>query len=383
MSVCAQEPARIETLLSQIRVNNPELAANSFDAEARMLADRMENNLSDPTVSYSHLWGEKNSRETIGELVVSQQFDFPTLYAARSRTNRLKANALAHETDLLRQQILLRAQELCIDLLMYQQQRDLLNERLQQAEMLVAFYKQRLETGDANILETNKTALELLNARTELRNVQVATDKAWSELNAINGNKDWVGGTPAGIADYPLPPLPDEQAFRDEYLATSSALRQLDTERAAAYRQLAVDKQGWLPKLELGYRRNTESKLGFSGIVAGISLPLFSNRHKVKMAEVQWLALGMQRNNVEAKSENELEQLYNEATTLRTAIREYHEALQTGSNLELLRQAIEGGQINVTEYFVEVSVVYQGKQNLLELENKYRKIIARMYMNTL
>ena len=35
------------------------------------------------------------------------------------------------------------------------------------------------------------------------------------------------------------------------------------------------------------------------------------------------------------------------------------------------------------EYFVEVSVVYQSKTNLLRLENQYQKAMARIYKNEL
>jgi outer membrane protein TolC len=370
-------------LLQQIKANNPELRTDMQRINAQKLANRTDNNLPDPTVSYSHLWGEKDSRETIGELVVTQQFDFPTLYAARNKVNRLKAAALDNSFIRLRQQILLQAQQWCIDILMLQQQRDLLTERLKQAEQLSTFYKKRLDTGDANILEANKTNLELLNARTELRNVQVALDKAWGELNTLNGGKEWTGGQPARIADYPLPPLPDRAKLHDTYLKTLPEVRLAAAESAAAYRQITIERQGWLPKLELGYRRNTESHLGFSGLVAGISLPLFNNRHKVKTAEAQWIATTLQHQIVLQKSENDLTQLCKEAAGLQASIREYHEALQAGRSLELLRQAIEGGQINVTEYFVEVSVIYQSRQNLLELENRYRKIVAQINQNML
>jgi outer membrane protein TolC len=297
---------------------------------------------------------------------------------------------LESSADLLRQQILLQAKELCIDILTLQQQRDLLGERLQQAEQLAAFYKRRLDTGDANILEINKTNLELLNARTEWRNTQVALQKAWSDLQLLNGGRKLLDNTQkpvdsaqARMADYPLPPLPDYAQLRNQYLAASPALLQLNSESEAARRQMIVDRQGWLPKLELGYRRNTESHLGFSGIVAGISLPLFSNRYKAKAAQWQWSAAEARRDNAVRQTESDLTQLYDEASTLLRSIREYNAALQGGRDLKLLRQAIEGGQINVTEYFVEVAVVCQSKQNLLNLENRYRKIVAQINRNSL
>ena len=35
------------------------------------------------------------------------------------------------------------------------------------------------------------------------------------------------------------------------------------------------------------------------------------------------------------------------------------------------------------EYFVEVSVIYQSQANLLQLENQYQKVMARIYKSRL
>ncbi len=42
-----------------------------------------------------------------------------------------------------------------------------------------------------------------------------------------------------------------------------------------------------------------------------------------------------------------------------------------------------GGQISMIEYFVEISVVYQSKTNLLQLENQYQKAMAQIYKSRL
>ena len=76
-------------------------------------------------------------------------------------------------------------------------------------------------------------------------------------------------------------------------------------------------------------------------------------------------------------------QLYEEAQNLHASIEEYERTFQQQQDLSLLKQALIGGQISMIEYFVEVSVVYQSKTNLLQLENQYQKTIARMYKSKL
>lgn len=80
----------IDEVLHRIEANNKELQANAQLITSQKLENKSENNLPDPTLSYAHLWGSEDKSETIGELVVSQSFDFPTLYATRGKVNRLK-----------------------------------------------------------------------------------------------------------------------------------------------------------------------------------------------------------------------------------------------------------------------------------------------------
>ena len=377
----------IDQVLRNIEANNKELQANARLISSQKLEAKTDNNLADPTLSYAHLWGSKDKSETIGELVVSQSFDFPSLYASRAKLNRLKTNSFDGQASVFRQSILLQAKEVCLDIIMLRQQQQILQERLRNAEELAAMYKRRLQTGDANVIETNKINLELLNVRTEFRTNQTALDNAWKSLLALNGDQSLQDNELSSfrsINDYPLPLLPtDYEQLRSEVLAADQTLLSLSSESAAARKQISASKQGWLPKLELGYRRNTESGTPFNGVVVGFSFPLFENRNKVKIAKAQSLNLDYQKENAAFQAEATLAKLYSEAQSLQTSIQEYREAFSSQQDLALLKQALTGGQISVIEYFVEVSVIYQSKQNLLQLENQYQKVMAQIYKSKL
>ena len=155
----------IEQVLKNIETNNKELQANAQLIASQKLEAKTDNNLPDPTLSYAHLWGAKDKNETIGELVVSQSFDFPSLYATRNKLNRLKAGAFDSQAIVFRQEKLLLAKEVCLDIIMLRQQKHILEERLRNAEELAKMYAKRLQTGDANALETNKINLERQHPR--------------------------------------------------------------------------------------------------------------------------------------------------------------------------------------------------------------------------
>ena len=288
--------------------------------------------------------------------------------------NRLKTGALDAQAATMRQQILLQAKEVCLDIIMLQHQQELLDARLKNAEELAAMYAKRLATGDANALETNKI----------------------KELLVLNGNQPLTPGRPfpdgpavptakaLGLTDYPPVPLPtDFHRVCSELLAADPSLQSFDSESAAARKFISASKQGWLPKLELGYRRNTESGHPLNGVVVGFSFPLFSNKGKVKIAKAQAMNIDFQKDNARVKASSELWQLYEEARNLDASMQEYKRTFQEQQDLTLLKQALVGGQISMIEYFVEVSVVYQSKTNLLQLENQYQKAMARIYKNEL
>lgn len=381
ITLTGQAQSNVDDILRSIQANNKELQANQQTVNSQKLENQLNNNLPDPSISYSHLWGEKSQDGTVGELIVSQSFDFPTLYAARARTNRMKSKALDAKSTAFRQELLLQAKELCFDIIFLQQQQELLEDRLKQNQELVSFFQTRLEKGDANILETNKVKLELLNIQTETRMNRTLLESKWKDLTAMNDNQPFRIDS---ISQVPLPLLPaDYEQLRNEVLESDMTLQSLNSLDIASRRQIAADRQGWLPTLELGYRRNTESGIPFNGVVVGFSVPLFQNRHKVKIAKARSQSIIYQKENVTQQAEASLTKLYNEAKALQTSIREYQEALHSQQNLALLKQALTGGQINVTAYFVEVTIVYQSKQNLLQLENRYQKVMSQLYKSRL
>lgn len=379
----------IDAVLQQIEMNNKELQANAQLISSQKLENKTVNNLPDPTLSYAHLWDSRNSNETVGELVISQSFDFPTLYATRGQVNRFKTDALDSQSTAFRQQILLQAKEICLDIIMLQRQQVLLKERLKNAQELSEMYAKRLATGDANILETNKINLELLNVRTEARMSETALNNKLKELSALNGNQPLtIGNRPTaeaiGSMEYPAAPLPTNfQQVCDDLLAADPTLQAFSGESAAARKQILASKQGWLPKLELGYRRNTESGHPLNGVVVGFSFPIFENRNKVKIAKTQALNIDYLKENTALQASATLWQLYEEARNLHTSMEEYQLTFQQQEDLSLLKQALVGGQISMIEYFVEVSVVYQSKANLLQLENLYQKAMAQIYKSRL
>jgi outer membrane protein TolC len=381
----AQSPAiGVQDVLLSVGINNKELKMN--DQQSLILKSQYAaaNALPDPQVSYTRQYGNREGLGINGELVASQSFDFPSLYAGRSRLARSKSQSLDLWQASLRRQILLNAKDICLDLIMLRKERELLAGRLTNALELEKLYARRLETGDANRLEANKISLELLNVETLSRRNALAIEAGERELEALNG-----GIPPAFVADSyePLPDGGDTASFEDLYAEVSGAdpeLRALRNEQTAAGQALSVSRAGWLPSMELGYQLNTAARgERFSGFLVGLKFPVFSNRRKVQQARTETVYTRLRYDNAVLRTRSELLQHYRTTLSLRESMNRYEQLFDDQGNLPLLNKALASGNITMIEYFVEISTYYDSLQSYIRLENDYQKSVSRLFQHRL
>ena len=369
----------IDHVLQSIEQNNKELQSAMQLTKAQKMENRTANNLSDPTVSYSSFYKNGAGPGHGTEFVASQGFDFPTQYITRKNQADLANEALSKEQLAIRRDVLLKAKTLCLDLILLNQEKALMDIRKKNADELEALYNQRLEAGDANILEVNKIKMERMNVQTEVAQNHASHRNALQSLLAMNGNM------PLEFAETQYPEVKeilDFNTLRDEVIASDLDLQALSYATKAAEKQVSVNKQDWLPKLEAGFRRNTDTEMSMNGFVVGGSIPLFSNRKKVQITKAQALSAQLMQENAQLQVENNLMGLFNEMQQLKEAMSTYDVPLLHKS-LDLLKQALKEGQISLIEYFVEAESVYKNLQARMQLENQYQKVMATIYKNEL
>lgn len=115
---------------------------------------------------------------------------FPTVYGSRNRIAKLKGSLYEKQWESQRQQLLLQAKQLCIEIVYLYRQRDLLDERLSNAERLSEAYRRKMETGDATSLEANKIAVESISARTAADLNRAELQAKIQQLNTMTGDSD-------------------------------------------------------------------------------------------------------------------------------------------------------------------------------------------------
>lgn len=369
----------IDEVLRNIERNNKELQASAKDAEAARMEVQTQNNLEDPSVEYSPFYTKGISGMSSSELVVSQSFDFPTLYAARHSSGKLQKEVVDRQYQVERRELLLSAKNLCLDLIMLNKQQAMLSLRKKNAGDLLTLFDERLKQGDAGVLDINKIKMELMNVQTEVAQNNAAHRTALQKLLAMNGNLP----IEFSASEYPQAKAPaDYDELYDEVVATDANLQMADASARAAEKNVSVQRQNWLPKLEVGYRRNTSIDEKSNGFLIGGSLPLFSNRKKNKIARAQAVSARLRLDDVRLQTEADVQSRYNELRQLDEAMRAYDVALMTNT-LDLLKDAVTEGQISVIDYYTEADNVYNKLMAYYEVENRYQKLLAEIYKNRL
>ena len=375
----AMQAQSIEQVLQSIEQNNKELQSQAQLSKAQKMENRTENNLPDPTLTYSSFYKNGAGPGHGTEFVATQGFDFPTQYITRNRQATLENEAVDIRQQAARRDILLQAKLLCLDLIQLNQLNELMQIRMKNANDLQAMYEKRLLTGDANALEVNKVKMETMNVKTEVAQNNAAHRTALQTLLAMNGN------LPLEFSATTYPPVKeinDYNTLRDEVIASDLDLQALGYSARAAEKQVSVDKQNWLPKLQAGFRRNTDTGKSMNGFVVGGSIPLFSNRKKVQIAKAQAISAQLLKEDAQLEKEGELMSLFNEMQQLKDAMKAYDVPLMHHT-LGLLKQALQEGHLSLIEYFVEAEGIYKNLQAYMQLENQYQKVMANIYKNEL
>ncbi len=369
----------IDPVLQEIERNNLELKALRSENRASVLDMKGENSLEAPSVEYSPFFRNGVSGVASSELVVSQEFDFPTMYAARNKSVKLQQEALDYEYQAARRNVLLTAKQKCFDLVMLDHMRGVLDERMANADELLVMYEKKFAEGGATSIELNRIKMERMDLQAELLQNETLRKKTVQELSLLNGEQPLS----VGSLYYPeIKAVESIEALRKEIVDNDAGVHAAEASVALSQQEIRVNKQGWIPKLSVGYRRNTDMSEASNGFLVGASFPIFSNRNKVKASRAKHAAAQLNLDNTRLQVESEAEQQLQELQRLHKAIGIYDLDLLRQSLL-LLKKAVMAGSMSLVDYYTEADRIYQKWQTYLTLENQYHNLWATLNRNSL
>lgn len=375
----AAQAQDMDSVLQDIERNNLELQAVRCDNQASLFEIKGQNSLESPSVEYSPFFRRGVSGIASSELVVSQEFDFPTLYVARRKSGKLQQNVLDLEYMSFRRNILYAAKQKCLDLILLNRIKDVLEERMSNADELLILFERKSEEGDATSLELNKIRMEQMDLRTEMLQNESSRQKIIQELLVLNGNK------PLLLDSISYPEISTGEVLaglRNEIVESDVEIHAAEGSVAALTQEIRVSKQGWLPKLAVGYRRNTEMTESSNGFLIGVSIPIFSNGNKVRAAKHKQIAAQRYLDNTRLQVASEADSQIQELRRLSEALRIYDPILISQS-LELLKKAVVAGEMSLIDYYMEADKIYVKWHTYLSVENQYQSLWATLHKNKL
>lgn len=372
-SVLAQ--TGIETVLKEIESNNTTLHALREQTEARKLNNLTGIYLQNPEVEFNYLWGSPSPIGNRNDIRVTQTFDFPTVYGYRSKIAKLEnSNAgLIYQSE--RINLLVLAKQTCVELAYYNALLKEYSGRLINARRIADAYKQRFEKGDAGILEYNKTQLNLSVLSIEIQRIETERSSLLSELKALNGGKE-IDFTESEMFGEPLPA--DFDNWYTSVEMSSPVLQYLMGQMEVGQYQVKLNSALGLPRFSAGYMSERVGSEKFQGITMGVSVPLWENKNRVKQAEMQVRATGAVLDDTKIRIYGKLQSLYEKSRSLQVNVDGFLDALSTYRNEDLLRKALDGGEISLLTYLLELEYYYSTMDKLLEAKRDLGLSLAEL-----
>lgn len=364
-----------EGVLESIRQNNKALNALREKATADKIGNKTGINMENPEVEFGYLWGGGNEGDE-KDLSITQKFDFPLAYRYKSQLSKGKNE----QVDLLyaaeERSILQDARLLCIELTYRNRLDKQLSQRLQHAEQLAEGYEVLFARGEINIIDYNKTKLNLLNVRKAHEVNRVEKQLLADKLAVMNGGMPIDANLLTDYPDYLLPT--DFISWLEMAEERNPELRAVEQNIALSRKQEQLTRSLNLPKLSAGYVRESVPGSTNQGFSVGVSIPLWEGRNTVKYQKAQTIAMQAQHENARLQFRNETESSYEKARKLQSLLQEYEQLIKTSNNEALLQKAFEEGELSLINYLLELSTYYDTVDQFLETEKEYQLAAAEL-----
>ncbi len=362
-------------VLADIERNSSTLAAFTRATEAQKIGNRTGLAPENPEFELGYLPGiHGGARKDIG---ISQSFDFPTLYSKKGKLADAQNVAADLQLRTQRMQLLLTAEQYCIELVYNNALATLYSRQLTNAKEIVKAYERKLELGDATQIEFNKAMLNLTNIENDLQAVDLERRQLISQLSLLNGGNPVEINDTAYVATTALPA--DFSQWIAEAEVANPAFGHMRQEIEVAKRGVGVSKAMGLPKLSVGYAGEFTPDEGWQGVKIGVSIPLWENRHRVKHARAEVAVAEQSMDDARLRYHSRLRYLFELSKELKENIVRYESVLSKNSNDKLLYKALNGGELSLLDYLLEMEYYFNSYEKLMQTRRDLQLALSELY----
>lgn len=362
----------LQEYLGQVSDNNPGIVAYRKLLEARRYEARTGNTPPDPFISAGIMPGTPDAAGNKKIWSFTQSFAFPTKYLHQKKLNNSTILLAEQEFNQGRLQILLDAKRSYLDLGYKTKHLKNLLARKEGYDRLRFAWKKMLENGQTTIMDYNRIMIEISAVNLEINRTR-------ADIGMLLGDLAYTAGDSSlkiVPEDYTVEAIPDAGSLLREKSRIHPAYLIPELEYEIGAGELKVSRAGALPDFEIGYQSEIVPGETYTGPVAGISVPLWSNSNKIKAASARVDHLSANRDATVRKLNSEVRNEYSNMKALQQSMSEMREILGADGGAKYLDAALNAGEISITTYFTYLEAFYSSEDRLLELENEYRKSLA-------
>lgn len=375
--VFAQEN-EMDKILNAVRLNNIELKTLQSFVKSEGLYIKSSNNLADPEIIAYYLPFGIHLPGDYSEYQISQAFEFPSVYSARSKLINQQQRQLRVQYEKAEQEILLNAKKHCLNIIYLTRKMQMEQERIQQAKSVFEMITILFNKGEVSRQELNQAKIGWLQNQFSYEKTAQYRSTVLIALQQLNGGNSITFNQ----HNYPEPlQLLNFDSIWSEKTLADPILKELEEEKLIARHTILLNKQMGLPDMVVGYNYQGVPGFDYSGIYGGMTIPIWNNKHRVKAAQAQYESLKLNYDEKTSLYKSEQQVKYSDFQFFLEKYTEYENTLE-GLTHDLL-ESYRDGEITYIQYYMELHFYKEAFDRFLEVEYDLHKLRAELLAHRL
>lgn len=366
-----------EVVLASVEKNNPELQALRKRTESEKYGFKAERMVEAPEVGFDYLWGSPADIGTRKDISVTQSIDIATISGTKGKIAKSESELSDMQFNVRRQEILLQAKLLYINIIYCNAVGAELESRLERSEKVESVYRDMQVRGETDMIEVNKAHLAYLAQRNALARNKMEAEGFRLELQRLNGGEPLEINDLSYVRSDMLPA--DFDTWYKEVADRSPeimAARQNVKVNEAVARGI---KMSSCPTITAGYMAELVKGSNFRGLTLGLSIPLWSARSKTRQANLSCEASRLEVKDVEASEYSALRSLYEKASGLKDLSDELALSLAVSDEaMSMTEKKFNEGEISLMDSIMELSLYYSVVDESLAASKDYDLALAEL-----
>lgn len=366
-----------EVVLASVEKNNPELQALRKRTESEKYGFKAERMVEAPEVGFDYLWGSPADIGTRKDISVTQSIDIATISGTKGKIAKSESELSDMQFNVRRQEILLQAKLLYINIIYCNAVGAELERRLERSEKVESVYRDMQVRGETDMIEVNKAHLAYLAQRNALARNKMESEGFRLELQRLNGGEPLEINDLSYVRRDMLPA--DFDTWYKEVADRSPEIR-------AARQNVKVNeavargiKMSSCPTITAGYMAELVKGSNFRGLTLGLSIPLWSARSKTRQANLSCEASRLEVKDVEASEYSALRSLYEKASGLKDLSDELALSLAVSDEaMSMTEKKFNEGEISLMDSIMELSLYYSVVDESLAASKDYDLALAEL-----